>query len=257
MTKSIASLSMYDWPETGEALDRLWTLIANNLEKVGISAPSALTRANVPMQAVWTSPDLLIGQTCGWPYASTLRGKAVPFARFHYALEGCPAGHYQSYYIGRSSEDRKLLDGREALLSAQTIAVNGDDSQSGFHVYREITGEFSPEAIEPEKRLVTGSHRNSIAAVSSGRADIAAIDAVAFKLAQRYDGAVVDNVSVLGKSKPKPGLPLITAAGKSEEVQLLYQMTKQAVENLSSQDKDTLLISGIVPASDNEYDEFL
>ncbi len=257
MTERIANLGMYDWPETREALDHLWTLIAGNLMLEGVEAPPALTRTGIAMHDMWTHPKLLVGQTCGWPYVSRLRGKTIPFGRFHYALEECPAGYYQSVYVGRSADDKRLLEDRNSLLAADKIAINGDDSQSGFHVFKEITGEFSPDAIEQRKRFVSGSHRASIKAVANGDAQIAAIDAVAFELAKRHDAEIVDKVFVIGKSKPKPGLPLITAPARSANTETLFKAVQQAVRNLDEAHRETLLVLDVVPATDEDYEEFL
>lgn len=247
---------MYDWPETRQALDNLWCNIAKSLNAMGLETPPALSR-DLSTMKIWTDPDLVIGQTCGWPYVSKLRGKTIPFARFHYDLEDCSPGHYQSYYIAQNSSASGLLASKEALLGADKIAMNGDDSQSGFHVFREITGEFSPGAIPEEKRLVTGAHRDSIKAVANNEAELAAIDAVAFKLAERYDPSTVEHVEVIGKSKPKPGLPLITSPANAEMAPQLFKAVQNGVQSLSTSDRDTLMILGTIPATDSDYDEFL
>ena len=217
---------MYDWPETGAALDQFWGLIGKNLKNSGIDAPVSLSRSR-EIARLWTDENLLVGQTCGWPYANRLRGKVIPFARFDYGLDDCPPGFYNSVYIGRSPEDRKYLQDTGSLLSAGKIAINGDDSQSGFHVFREITGEYSPAAISPDNRVITGSHRNSVKSVANGNAQIAAIDAVAFELSRRYDPKLTSNVTVIGHSVPKPGLPLITSPANKIHVKTLYGAIKK------------------------------
>ncbi|MGI9351241.1 MAG: phosphate/phosphite/phosphonate ABC transporter substrate-binding protein [Rhizobiaceae bacterium] len=256
MSAPIATLSMYDWPETQITLDGFWEQISNNLKKSGIEAPSNLTR-DEEVTPLWTDKNLLVGQTCGWPYANRLRGKVVPFARFDYGLKDCPPGYYNSVYIGRSPEDRKYLQNRYSLLSVGKIAINGDDSQSGFHVFREITGEDSPLAISAEKREITGSHRNSVKSVAEGNAQIAAIDAVAFELSKRYDPELASRVVVIGNSVPKPGLPLITSLTNNARTKTIYEAIDSAITTLSDAERDTLLIAGLAPASDPDYEEFL
>ncbi|MGR3291710.1 MAG: phosphate/phosphite/phosphonate ABC transporter substrate-binding protein, partial [Paracoccaceae bacterium] len=64
----IASLGMYDRPETAASNDALWAGIRKNLGY----GPQHLDRTTTPMQ-VWQSPDLLFSQTCGMPYRSILR----------------------------------------------------------------------------------------------------------------------------------------------------------------------------------------
>ena len=151
MSAPLASLSMYDWPETASALDRLWALIQANLANENLEAPLDLTRTDDVFD-LWMQPEMLIGQTCGWPYVSHLRDRVIPFARIVYDLD-CEPGHYYSVYIGQSPSDADYLKDGQSLLDAGKIAINGDDSQSGFHVYKEITGEFSPDAIPEDNRL--------------------------------------------------------------------------------------------------------
>ncbi|MEM7291719.1 MAG: hypothetical protein AAF412_15345, partial [Pseudomonadota bacterium] len=178
-TGAIASLPMYDWPETRLALERLWAAIAIELEASKLPAPKLLTSADEFME-VWTSPDLVIGQTCGWPYANLLQDVVVPFGRFDHALPGCKAGKYYSVYIGQSETDRQFLNDGAALGQCPRIAINGEDSQSGFHVFSEISREFTQDDPTAAGHLMTGSHRKSVLAVANGEARIAAIDAVAF-----------------------------------------------------------------------------
>ena len=226
------------------------------LEKAGINSPSALARVEHPSR-LWLQPELLVGQTCGWPYANRLRGKVVPFARFVYDLPRGDAGHYYSVYIGRSQDDAKYLESREALLGVNQIAINGDDSQSGFHVFREILGNYPENLIPADKRHITGAHRNSVKAIANGTAEIAAIDAIAFELAKRHDPETVSKIQVIGYSNPLPGLPLITSLENAEHIPALYDSFKAAIDGLSSQTKDELLIKDIIPATDGDYEVFL
>ncbi len=252
MTSAVATLSMYDWPETSYAMDRLWDGICAELLDRGIDAPVALNRQEHPVR-LWSKPELIIGQTCGWPYANYLREQVVPFARFAYDLHDCEPGNYNSVYIGNSDEDADHLADPQSFDFIEKLAINGDDSQSGFHVFAEITGKPSEESIPKEKRILTGAHRNSVAAVASGEANVAAIDAVAFELAKRYDTEAVSNIVVLGNSRSKPGLPLITSKANAHLVPELTQAVKSAVDNAESSILETLLITGVVDAKEDDY----
>lgn len=256
MNTAIATLSMYDWPETADALDRFWKQISAYIKQIGINAPDDLhhVESQVPL---WTNPDLLVGQTCGWPYANKLRGKVVPFARFDYGLEDCPPGMYQSIYIGRSEDDAKFIKSRAGLAEVQSVAVNGDDSQSGFHVFGEIGNTSAANCLPAKKRVISGAHRNSIKYVAEGRAQIAAIDAVAFELARQYDAETVAGVTAIGKSEPKPGLPLITSHQYASRIDELFAAVSGALQTLDHETRDTLMIRNVVPAGDEEYEVFL
>jgi len=255
-TNKIASLQMYDWPETSEALDNLWYLIQKKLNSSQVPSPKLLTRDD-DFLSIWKNPHLLVSQTCGWPYANMLREHCVTFARFDHDIEDCPSGYYNCVYIGQSKKDIRFLENFEAFLSAKKIAINSDDSQSGFHVFKEITKAPSDKAIPKSHRVITGSHRNSIKTVAEGKARIAVIDAVCFELARRYDPDIVENVAVLGRSLPVPGLPLITSKMHRAIIPSLLEAIAFGVYNISEEDRKTLLIKGIVPSRDAEYDVFL
>lgn len=255
MNAPVATLSMYDWPETSHALDVLWSHIHNQLTQGEIDAPIKLERDAHPA-ALWSKPELIIGQTCGWPYANYLKEQVVPFARFDYDLPDCPAGDYNSVYIGHDDDDFDHLSSPQAFEFVEKIAMNSDDSQSGFHVFSEITGRPAEDAIAKEKRVVTGAHRNSISAIANGDANIAAIDAVAFELAKHYEPEAVSRIVVLGNSKPNPGLPLITSKDNEHLAPLLYEAVEKAVAETPEDILQTLLIKGLVKATPSDYDGF-
>lgn len=255
VTRSIATLSMYDWPETRPALDTLWRHISRETASRGIDTPSELHHEDGQM-ALWTDPDLLIGQTCGWPYANLLHDKVVPFARFDYGLQGIPSGYYQSVFIMARTQAGKAGMTAEQISKMERIAINGPDSQSGFHVFAEIGGKPATEFIPTEKRLLTGAHRESVKAVAAGKADLAAIDGVAFELAKRFEPEAVACVSVIGSSTPRPGLPLITSAKNAAKSGMLFEAVSRAVDSLPAELLEQLLIRGVVPAESSDYDSF-
>ncbi len=256
MAEPIATLSMYDWPETRASLERFWNLIAEELRHTDLPTPGILHHVEDQMP-LWTSPELVIGQTCGWPYVNSLRDSVVPFARFDYGLDGCPPGTYRSVYIGQNASDSRYLEDAQTLQTCPSVAINGDDSQSGFHVFSEISGKPTTLAIAEQQRVLTRAHRNSVKAVANGDAQIAAIDAVAFELAKRFENAAVNAVQILGHSIPKPGLPLITSNRHAESKDQLFDAVSNAHAKLSKSDLDTLLIKEVLPAHDSDYDIFL
>lgn len=94
----IAHLGMYDRPETAAANDRFWTLIREHLGR----GPQQLSREEDTWR-VWTSPDLLLAQTCGCPYRTRLYGEVELIGTPDHGLPGCPAGHYNSVFIARKT----------------------------------------------------------------------------------------------------------------------------------------------------------
>jgi len=217
----LAGLDMYCWPENRDGWNNLWDAIRLELAKLDISAPQSLT-FDRPIEEVWLDPNLLIGHCCGWPYISRLRDRVTLIGRLDFGVAGCPAGFYNSVFIAAKDSDFESLEG---LSSRQpTIAVNGRNSQSGFRVLHEVFGK-----IESSERFnVTGSHRDSIRAVAKGEADLAAIDAVTWDLATAFEPMSSD-VKVIGRSAPRPGLPLITANAHSELVPQFFEAVRNGV----------------------------
>ncbi len=234
---------MYDWPEVSKFWDGFWTQIAERLSEKGMDAPMALDRSGDHC-ADWENPDLLLGQTCGWPYMTRLRGKVVPFARFDFGFDG-KQGDYHSTIIGTNSR----RDFHEIFADPQAkIAVNSFDSQSGFRSLSSLL-QVSLE-IPADRFLVTGSHRGSVQAVAGGAAQMAAIDAVSWRLAQHFEPAA-GKVVVLGRTGDAPGLPLITSLNRNH---LTSTLLLEIASSLPSQTPFGVVgITGIVAAKDADY----
>lgn len=204
----IACLPMYDWDEVRPATDALWLLIQDELARRAIAAPGALKRADDLWES-WLSPDLVLGQTCGFPYRTRLHRRVTLVGTPDYGLPGAPPGYYYSVLVTRAEDGASLIGGWPDTVGRR-LAINGFDSQSGWAAPQN-------EAIERgapfDKVLVTGAHVCSAAAVAEGRADIAAIDAVTWRLIEAHRPAVAGHLRVVARTRPTPGLPLITAPG--------------------------------------------
>jgi hypothetical protein len=177
--RMIASLPMYDRPETAGANDRLWAGVARALAARGIAAPAALDRTTGMWEA-WLSPDLLLSQTCGLPYRTRLHGQVALVATPVYDLPGTPPGHYHSVLVARRDDARR----RFADFDGATLAYNDADSQSGWAA---PMGRGGRSRDRLRRTLATGAHRASARAVAEGTADIAAIDALTWRMIRRWD----------------------------------------------------------------------
>jgi hypothetical protein len=80
----IAALPMYDRPEMRAANDRFWQAIRDRLG----DGPPHLTRDRDPWD-IWQAPDLLLAQTCGFPYRARLHGRIYLVGTPDYGVEGC------------------------------------------------------------------------------------------------------------------------------------------------------------------------
>ncbi len=200
MSAPVASLPMYDWPEIRGATDALWSALRDALRAEGIAAPEALSRD----AEHWEAPGLVLSQTCGMPYRLGLHRAVTLIGAPDYGLEGCAPGYFRSALVVRADDPRGTVE----AFAAARFAYNTATSQSGWAALAEALG-----PRDPARGLATGAHRASIEAVAAGDADIAAIDAVSWRLAEAWAPAAA-RLRVLGWSPATPGLPMITARGR-------------------------------------------
>jgi ABC-type phosphate/phosphonate transport system substrate-binding protein len=208
----IAALAMYDWPEVAAANDAIWHFLRQHLAAHRIVAPAQLTRG-ASYSAPWRSPDLLLAQACGFPYATQLSEVVQLVATPAYHVEGCQGTDYCSSIVANCNTSIYSLDD----LGTATAAINSQDSQSGYWALRAAIAS-EPSARPPRRAVLTGGHRESLTLVAGGRADVAAIDAVCWALAKRYEPDAVAMTRVIGQSPSAPGLPLISAGTTKPEV---------------------------------------
>ena len=233
----IASLPMYDRAETRDATDRLWQAIARALRARGIDAPDALARDGDPW-AHWRAPNLLLSQTCGLPFRATLHEILTLVGTPDYALPGCPPGHYCSVIVAR----REATPGDGACL-----AFNDGLSQSGWAAaldWAAATGRRFGALLR------TGTHAASARAVAEGRADLAAIDAVTWRLLRRHEGWTAA-LQVIDATPPTPGLPLVTGAGRDPAP--LAAAVAHAIAALAPSDADALGLRGLARIPTEAY----
>jgi ABC-type phosphate/phosphonate transport system substrate-binding protein len=198
-----AMISMYEFPEQAEALDDWWGGLARHWRAAGLSdVPAERTPIPGELYDFWMAPDLFIAQTCGYPLTHRLKGQVTVVATPCYRAEGSVGPTYLSLFVTR--KDSGVLSVRE--FAGKTLAINGYDSQSGWHALRHaLKGRGKPDQV-----IETGGHRNSIAAVREKRADVASIDNVTFALLQRDVPWEVDSLRIVGQSASAPALPFVT-----------------------------------------------
>ena len=231
----IASLGMYDFGPAMAANDRLWALVRGALRARGIAAPDALTRGEGAYWPAWEAPELVLSQTCGYPFRARLQGRVTYVGTPDYGVEGCPPGHYNSVFVVRKDDPRAVL----ADFDGAPFAFNEALSQSGWaapQTHATKLGLRLPPVVQ------TGGHLLSAAAVAEGRADIAALDAVTHALLQGEP--VAAHLRVIARTDPTPGLPLIAAKGADAEA--IFDAVSTAIAALSDGDRATLRLKGLV-----------
>lgn len=245
---SLAVLPMYDWPEITAQTDLFWESLRDRLAEAGFSAPGRLDR-EIGAEAAWSDPNLLIGQTCGLPFVSRLKGRVKLIGAPSYALKGCPPGHYCSVIVvSKENAAEKIGD----LRGAQ-VAFNTEGSQSGYAALLHAVAPHAADGRFFAKRIRAGSHRESIRTVARGQADVAAIDAVSWELALRHEGAA-ERLRVLSTTPPTPGLPFITSWRDDEEVQRIADAAEAAIAGLDALTAGALLMNGFVRFGEDAYD---
>ncbi|MCY0096527.1 phosphate/phosphite/phosphonate ABC transporter substrate-binding protein [Hoeflea ulvae] len=240
-----ASLPMYDWPEIRDATDTLWTAIREQLLQRGIDAPVQLQRPADP-EPLWTAPDLLLSQTCGYPYANRLRGRVMLLGTPAHAVTGARPGHYFSVLIAH----RDRLPEHAGDLADRRLAFNMTHSQSGFAAPVRLLA-AGGHASWPEP-LETGSHRGSIKAVADGSADWASIDAVTWELAMRHEPAAAD-LAVFATTPQTPALPLIAGAAFAGQSDAIAGAVEAAIKGLDAGIRDAVLITGLARFKPEDY----
>ncbi|WP_162913354.1 PhnD/SsuA/transferrin family substrate-binding protein [Rhodospirillaceae bacterium SYSU D60014] len=208
-----ASLPMYDLPEVAAATDAWWGGLARAFRREGLpDVPERLRREGTPLEH-WLAPDLLFGQTCGYPLTHALAGRVTLVATPCYQAAGCAGPEYRSFVIVAAESPAIEF----TALRGKTCAVNSADSQSGYNALRTLVAPLSRDGRFFSQVVASGSHRASLGLVASGAADVAAIDCVTHALLARHSPAVLDGTRVLCETAAAPGLPYVTAISADEE----------------------------------------
>ncbi len=238
----IASLMMYARPELDAALGRYWGLIRVELAKRGLDAPLELSN-DMDEFEVWNSPDLVLSQTCGMPYRMWLHDKVTLIGTPDFGIEDCPAGYYNSAIVVRADDERGTL----AAYKDATFTYNQTFSQSGFAA---PFAQTKPLGFWFQDRTQSHGHLESARAVAEGQADIAALDAVSWRLIQRYEGFAT-RLRVLEWTAPAPGLPYIAATGVDQAI--LFDAIATAIDAQKPADREALGIRGLVAIPRETY----
>ena len=238
----IASLPMYDRQELEGAHEHYWGLIRQQLNASGIDAPRSLVSDGLG-DAFWTDDNLVLSQTCGYPYRARLHDSVTLVGAPDWGLEDCPAGYYYSTVVVRRDDERNVID----EFAQATIAVNSHDSQSGYIAMRNHLYE---KGLWFSQELISGSHDASARLVASGAADIAALDVVSWRLMRQHE-TFSTQLRVLLKTEATPALPYITA--KRFDQNVVFNALENAISRLADVDRDRLGLFGVVRIPPSAY----
>ncbi|MDQ0321725.1 ABC-type phosphate/phosphonate transport system substrate-binding protein [Pararhizobium capsulatum DSM 1112] len=145
--------------------------------------------------------------------------------------------------------------GLDALRGARA-AINEPGSNSGYNLFRAFVAPHAVDGRFFSSVKETGGHRASIDAVSSGEADVAAIDCVTFGNTLRFDPDRVAGVRILAETPRGPGLPFITgAATPARDLIILRRALSETIADPElAAVCDTLSLRGISLLGDADYE---
>lgn len=233
---------MYDWPEVRNATDALWQGLVRHIPGL----PAIDRRSD--HAGAWRQPDLLLSQTCGYPFTHEFRGQLKYLATPHYAADGCNGANYCSIVLARQSLPL-------AGFRGMTAAVNGPDSMSGMLALKLVFGRLAQDGRFFGNAFISGGHISSIAAVREGRADICAVDAVCLALARCYRPGDLQGLVEVARSPAVPGLPLVTVAGDVDVIR--HGLASAFADPKMAKTREALLISGFSVLDPQAYDRIL
>ncbi|WP_368759056.1 phosphate/phosphite/phosphonate ABC transporter substrate-binding protein [Pseudomonas aeruginosa] len=244
----IASLHMYTRPPCVEQASE--ALIEEVLSRLGYARREMDTN---DMFAHWLHPSLLFAHTCGYPYMTRLRDQLSLLAAPVYTLPGCEGIEHCSFLVVSAADGRSVLvDYRD-----QPVALNALDSNSGMNLMRHAVAPLSKAGRFFSSVQLTGAHLQSLAAVASGRAAIAAIDAVTYGYLARYSPELVEPVRVLCETARSPVLPVVTRKNLDVEKRAALIATLNEVLTMRSDIAETLALKGFAPVTELDYQVIL
>jgi len=251
----LASLPMYDWPETRAITDLWWQALRKALIKEGVtSAPFNLVR-HTDDHHNWKSSNLIVGQTCGYPfthgYSDHLKILGIP----DYKTRGCQNFQYQSLIL--CHKDQTFVD-LESFRNKKA-AINDVNSQSGYSAFRHSIAPLANGGPFFKEVIHTGGHRFSLKALSLGEVDICAVDPVSFALAERYVPDLVASLQIVTLSAPAPCLPLVCHRFIEDD---LYNRIQQALftafDDPTHEDlRQQLFLNGINKGYSSDYQRII
>ncbi|MEX3966892.1 phosphate/phosphite/phosphonate ABC transporter substrate-binding protein [Paraburkholderia sp. EG286B] len=219
MTRWIASLPMYNvTPQHAAAWRSLLSdslaIVARSFDMGDIAIENAPEGELMPH---WRREDLLLSQTCGYPYrmlglANDVRLIATPI----FDAPGCEGPRYRSVLAVSAQAWERGAQMLEACRGLRA-ACNSADSHSGMNAFRHAVAPLARDGRFFASVRWTGSHAATLRALASGAADVGAIDCVTFALLHDSHPERFDGVQTIGMTASAPGLPLIASRALGED----------------------------------------
>jgi ABC-type phosphate/phosphonate transport system substrate-binding protein len=197
----------------------------------------------------WKRPDMLLSQTCGYPYLTQLREHVHLLATPAYDFDGCVGSDYASAIVVRDGSGiATLADARGCRAAA-----NDPYSNSGMNVLRHAVAPLARDGRFFRSVRWSGSHRASLALVQNGEADLAAIDCVTLGYLRREQPASLAGISILQYSASSPGLPIVAGAAVPDALRQQLRFALMSPEVALADRLPSLSIKVFAPCTVHNY----
>ncbi|WP_343726425.1 phosphate/phosphite/phosphonate ABC transporter substrate-binding protein [Burkholderia seminalis] len=256
MSPSIAVLPMYNVTPRHAALWR--ALLRDALDAFAqAGGPADVALPDDPfddLHALWRRDDLLLSQTCGYPYRMLgLRDVVRLIATPAFDADGSDGARYSSVLVVSA---RVHAGGATTLAACRGLraAFNGEDSHSGMNAFRHAVAPHAHDGRFFGAVTPFGSHVNVLRALAAGEADCASIDCVTFAYARDAWPDLLKDIRVIGTTASAPGLPFIASRALPEtQVGALREALDRAVA-ADAERARVLRLKGFERLSPADYD---
>jgi ABC-type phosphate/phosphonate transport system substrate-binding protein len=257
MTRWIAALPMYNVTPRHAMLWRtlLHDALAAFARSAGVTDTAILDEPYGNLMALWRRDDLLLSQTCGYPYrVLDLADKVRLISTPMFEAEGCDGPRYRSTIVVSAAAWAR---GATNLLACRGLraACNGEDSHSGMNALRHAVAPYAQDGRFFASVSWTGSHIDSLHALASGLADVAAIDCVTLALLRDADPDLLANVRMIGMTASAPGLPFIASRTLAEPQAAMLRDALDAAHAADAVRAQALRLRGFARLANHDYEE--
>jgi ABC-type phosphate/phosphonate transport system substrate-binding protein len=238
-----------------EAQRDLWAHLRDHLRSAGLTGVPEAPDEQTAHHDAWLDPRLLLAQTCGFPFVKRLRGRVRLVATPVYEAPGCEGPTMCSVIVVREEKAPPSL----AACAGLAVAINETGSNSGYNLLRAAVAPHAGGKPFFSSVVETGGHLASMAAVSAGKADLAAIDCITYDLLRRHAPERLAGLSILERTRSGPNLPFITRLTASdEELAALRSALKAAVAAPELAEARAILgLTDVVMLDESAYDVLL
>jgi len=226
------------------AADAWKALFAGVGARAGLSLDLLEYPAPSPLSELWARPDKAAVFMCGLPYSRSENGPEIVVAPVPSAAGFDGGPRYWSDLVVRTDSAFETLSDTFGGRLALTVR----DSQSGYAAplrllsAYEWAGPLFEEVIPPRITPL-----GAVTAVADGLADVAPVDAYAFRLLQRFQPELTRQVRVIARTDSRP-IPLLVASPPRSEQLAAAFLTAHQDAALAPLMADLLLDRFVQPA---------